>query len=106
MMRAVVSLAPPAANDTIQRTGRAGQVPDGACARAIRGRVGSAAAPPASCRKRLRGSLIASSTRVCTLRRADGAKRTDVDFTKRARPAEGIVAAFDSWRVGRRRWGA
>src|SRR5262245_31712285 len=54
MRRAMVSVAWPAGNGTIIRTGRDGY----ACAHAIRDTAGSAATPAPSCRKLLRGSFI------------------------------------------------
>src|SRR5262245_64090937 len=54
-MRPAESIPPPGGNPTKSRTTRAGQ----GCARATRGRTGSAAAPAANCRNCLRwGSFI------------------------------------------------
>src|SRR5450631_441387 len=55
MRRAWRSLAPPAGNPTMMRTGRVGY----ACARAMHDMVGSAAAPAARCRNWRRGIFIA-----------------------------------------------
>src|SRR5690242_2012187 len=52
--RAMVSVAWPAGKGTMMRTGRVGY----ASAQAKRGRVGSAAAPPAKCKNVRRGSFI------------------------------------------------
>src|SRR5215470_691150 len=54
MMRATMSLAPPAGKHTIQCTGRAGQF----CARAMRGAAGTAAADAARCRNVRRASFM------------------------------------------------
>src|SRR6476659_7346975 len=55
-MRATMSVGPPAANATIQRTGRTGYV----CALAMRDKTGSAAAPAARCKNVRRGSFMAT----------------------------------------------
>src|SRR6476619_2370344 len=55
-MRATMSVGPPAANATIQRTGRTGYV----CALAMRDKTGSAAAPAARCKNLRRVSFMAT----------------------------------------------
>src|SRR5436305_5768737 len=66
--RATMSLAPPAANETIQRTGREGK----ACAHAGRDRSAgdpARATAPASCRNRRRGRSMALPSAMATTER-------------------------------------
>src|SRR5437763_2743631 len=86
-MRPSTSNAPPAANGTTIVRGRVGH----SCAPAMREAIGSAAAPAARRRKRLRGSFMLDGLE--HIRRMQLLTRTNVDLS--CSPAGGIVATFE-----------